>query len=124
MVGPRRTEGVNVGTWSCLTSRWCGTTLPSIVTRKSATEIDTDFAHNSDFMAAMGNDGMKKLDELSAASIESSENNLFALNPNMSYPPAEWVKADDFWKPKAGSSLAAAPKKPAEKPAEKTGAGQ
>ena len=108
--------------WACFESVYGapeGTYL-FIVARKSAAEIDADFAHNKDFMAAMGDEGMKKLDELSAASIESSETNLFALNPNMSYPPAEWVKADDFWKPKAGNSVAAAPKKPAEK----TGAGQ
>jgi hypothetical protein len=95
-----------------------------IVARKSAGEIDTDFAHNKDFASAMGEEGMKKLEELSAASIASSETNLFAINPNMSYVPGEWIKADDFWKPKTASSLAAAPKKPAEKPAEKTGAGQ
>jgi hypothetical protein len=91
-----------------------------IVARKSASELDTDFAHNKDFMAAMGEDGMKKLEELSAASIESSETNLFMLNANMSYVPAEWIKADDFWKPKMATSLASAPKKPAEK----TGGGQ
>lgn len=112
--------------WACFASVYGapeGTYL-FIVARKSATEIDADFAHNKDFMAAMGDEGMKKLEELSAASIESSETNLFALNPNMSYVPAEWIKADDFWKPKAGNSLAAVPKKPAEKPAGKTGAGQ
>lgn len=95
-----------------------------IVARKSAKELDSDIAHNKDFMAAMGDEGMKKLEELSAATIESSESNLFALNPNMSYVPTEWVKADDFWKPKGGNAVAATPKKPAEKPAEKTGAGQ
>ena len=56
----------------------------------------------------MGEDGLKKLEEFSAATIESDEANLFALNPNMSYVPAEWLKADDFWKPK-GNSVAAAP---------------
>jgi hypothetical protein len=112
--------------WACYESAYGapeGTYL-FIVARKSAKEVDSDFAHNKDFMAAMGEGGMKKLEELAAASIESSEANLFALNPNMSYVPTEWVKADDFWKPKGGSSVAAAPKKPAEKPAEKTGAGQ
>jgi hypothetical protein len=112
--------------WACYESLYGapeGTYL-FIVARKSAGELDSDFAHNKDFMEALGEEGMKKLEELSAASIDSSEANLFALNPNMSYPPAEWVKADDFWKPKAGNSLAAAPKKPSEKPAEKTGAGQ
>jgi hypothetical protein len=92
-----------------------------ITARKSAAEIDSDFAHNKDFMAAMGEDGMKKLEELSAATIESSETNLFMLNPKMSYVPDEWMKADpDFWKPKATAAPAAAPKKPAEK----TGAGE
>jgi hypothetical protein len=68
-------------------------------------------------MAAMGEDGMKKLEELSAASIESSETNLFAFNPKMSYVSDDWVKADpDFWKPKPAAAPAAAPKKPAKKP--------
>jgi hypothetical protein len=113
--------------WACYESAYGapeGTYL-FIVAHKSASEVDADFAHNKDFMAAMGEEGKKKLEELSAAAVESSEANLFALNPNMSYVPAEWVKADDFWKPKAGNAIAAAPKKPAtaEKP-EKTGAGQ
>ncbi|MBV8050107.1 MAG: hypothetical protein JOZ80_02890 [Acidobacteriaceae bacterium] len=112
--------------WACYESAFGAPegTFLFIVARKSANEIDTNFAHNKDFASAMGEDGMKKLDELAAASIESSETNLFALNPNMSYVPAEWIKADDFWKPKTATSLASAPKKPAEKPAEKTGAGQ
>ena len=108
--------------WACYEGVYgaaAGTYL-FIVARKAAKELDSDFAHNKDFMAAMGDDGMKKLEEVSAASIESSESNLFALNPNMSYVPAEWIKADDFWKPKGGNSVAATPKKPAEK----TGAGQ
>jgi hypothetical protein len=95
-----------------------------IVARKSASEVDADFAHNKDFMRAMGDDGMKKLDELSAASVESSEANLFALNPNMSYVPAEWIKADEFWKPKTSTSVATTPRKPGEKAGEKTSGGQ
>ena len=87
------------------------------IPRKSASEIDTDFAHNKDFAEAMGEDGMKKLEDLSAAAIESSETNLFIINPSMSYVPDEWAKADEFWKPKAASPGATA-KKPAEKPAQ------
>ena len=83
---------------------------------KSASEIDQAFARNKDFMAAMGEDGMKKLAELESAGIESSQTNLFQFNPRMSYVSDDWVKADpDFWKPKAAPSGAA--KKPAEKPA-------
>jgi hypothetical protein len=84
---------------------------------KSAEEIDKGFAQGKDFAAAMGEEGMKKLAELSAAAIESSQTNLFAFNPRMSYPPDDWIKADpEFWKPKAAPAHEAA-KKPAEKPA-------
>ena len=62
------------------------------------------------FEAAMGPDGMKKLSELSAACIESSQTNLFQFNPKMSYAPEEWIKADPgFWKP----TMAVAAKKAA-----------
>jgi len=85
---------------------------------KSAAEIDRNFAAGKEFEAAMGEEGMKKLAELSAAAIESSQTNLFAFNPRMSYPADEWVKADpEFWKPKPAPAAAAA-KKPAEKPAD------
>ena len=59
---------------------------------KSASEIDRNFAQGKDFEAAMGEDGMKKLAELTAATIESSQTQLFAVNPHMSYPADEWVR--------------------------------
>jgi hypothetical protein len=84
---------------------------------KSATEIDHAFTEDKDFVAAMGEEGMKKLSELESSAMESSQTNLFAFSPSMSYAPEEWVKADpEFWKPKMAAP-AAAPKKPAEKPA-------
>lgn len=84
---------------------------------KSAAEIDKGLAQGKEFEQAMGAEGMKKLSELSAAAIESSQTNLFVFNPRMSYPNDEWVKADpEFWKPKAAAH--AATKKPAEKPAD------
>ncbi len=86
---------------------------------KSASEIDQNFATGKDFEAAMGEAGMKRLAMLSAAAIESSQTNLFAINPRMSYPDDEWVKGDPtFWNPKAAAA-AAAGKKPMEKPADK-----
>ena len=81
---------------------------------KSAGEIDEAFGHDKEFVAAMGEDGMKKLGELERSAIESTMTNLFMFNPKMSYAPEEWIKADpDFWKPKM--SMPMAPKKPAEK---------
>lgn len=85
---------------------------------KSLAEVDRNFAQGKNFEAAMGPEGMKKLSELSAAAIENSQTNLFALNPRMSYPTDDWAKGDpDFWKPKAGNAHAASKKM--EKPADK-----
>lgn len=72
-----------------------------IVTIKSGADIDGMFASGKQFEAAMGEDGMKKLDELEAACLESTQHNLFVIDPKMSNPPEVMVKADpDFWKAK------------------------
>ena len=72
-----------------------------ITTVKSGADIDGEFASGKRFEAAMGPDGLKKLDELAAACIESEQTNLFEIDPKMSYPPDAFVKAEpDFWKPK------------------------
>jgi hypothetical protein len=85
---------------------------------KSGEEIDQAFEKSGKFMAAMGEDGMKKLSDLSAAAIESTETNLFNFSPEMSYVGDDWIKTDpDFWKPKKVARPAAAPKKTEEKPA-------
>ena len=89
----------------------------NITAMKSAAEIDQSFTQDKQFMANMGEDGMKKFSELLAAAIETSQHNLFAFSPSMSYPRDEWIKADpDFWKPKAHA--AATSKKAEEKPAQ------
>jgi hypothetical protein len=83
--------------------------------RKTASELDRGPEDEKATMAAIGEDGMKKLDELFAASVESSESQFFSFSPQMSYPPDEWAKADpDFWKPKPTAAPAAkAEKRPA-----------
>jgi len=72
-----------------------------LTARKTLAEVDHGFqVENKQFEAAMGAEGMKKLEELVAASIESEQHQLFAFNPHMSYVADEWIKADpDFWKP-------------------------
>ena len=80
---------------------------------KSASEIDRGFAVGKQFESNMGEEGMKKLHELEAAAIESSQTNLFAFNPRMSYVSDEWIKADpDFWKPKPAHAAAAKKEEP------------
>jgi hypothetical protein len=86
-----------------------GGTYLVLTARKSLSEIDRSFMDGKQFQAAMGEDGMKKLDELVAVSIESSLHNLFAFNPRMSYVSDEWIKSDDFWKPKVVAMPAAKP---------------
>jgi len=72
---------------------------------KSLTEVDKGYADEKKFSDALGEDGMKKLSELSASCIESTQTNLFRFNPKISYPEDAWVKADpDFWKPKMVAS--------------------
>jgi hypothetical protein len=69
-----------------------------ITTIKAATELDAEEAQDKQFEEAMGTDGMKKMQELEAACVESRQTNLFVIDPKMSYPPEAWVKADpDFW---------------------------
>ena len=53
---------------------------------KSASEIDAEFASDKQFEAAMGEDGMKKMEELEAACVESRQTNLFVIDPKMSNP--------------------------------------
>jgi len=69
---------------------------------KSLSEVDRGFAQGKAFEAAMGEEGMKKLRELTAETVESSQTNLFSFDPKMSYIGEDWSKADpEFWKPKA-----------------------
>jgi len=68
---------------------------------KGMADIDNGFADDKKFRDAMGDDGMKKVEDLVAACIESSDSELFAINPKQSYAPEDWVKENpDFWKPK------------------------
>jgi hypothetical protein len=72
-----------------------------IVGHKSLDEIDKGFAQDKDFRKALGDDGMKKLDELSASCTSGASAQLFYVNPKMSYVEDSWIKADpDFWLPK------------------------
>lgn len=68
---------------------------------KSIAEVDQNLADSKKFMAAMGEDWMKKVEELAAACLESGQTNLFMFNPKISYVSDDWIKVDpSFWKPK------------------------
>jgi hypothetical protein len=82
-----------------------------LISHKSLAEIDKGLLDSKKFGEAVGEEGMKKLNELFAECCEATQQQLFAINPHQSYVQDEWIKADpDFWKPKAaGSSMAKAP---------------
>jgi hypothetical protein len=85
---------------------------------KSLAETDRGIGESKQFTNAMGESGMKKLSELTAACIASAQTNLFEFNPKNSYPPPEWIKAEpDFWKPKVIAAKRVEPKTEA-KPAQ------
>jgi len=71
------------------------------VPMKSLAETDRSMLDSKKFVTALGESGLKKLEELEAACVESSQTNLFAFDPKISYVPDSWVKADpDFWSAK------------------------
>jgi hypothetical protein len=92
---------------------------------KSAAEIDQNFARGKDFDKKLGEDGMKKVQDLWATAVEDSQTNLFVFNPRISYVSPEWVKADpDFWTVKPATGMASGPKKMENKMAKKAAAGK
>ena len=84
---------------------------------KTLADVDAGIVNGNKFMQQLGESGMKKMMEMSAASTASTESNVLMFNPKLSYVDDAWVKADPgFWKPKS------APAKPAAKPAAKSAA--
>jgi hypothetical protein len=107
--------------WACYQSRYGAPegVFLFITPLKDASEIDRNLSENKGFGEALGEAGGKKLNELAAAAVESSEGNLFSFSPRMSYPPEEWIKTDpDFWKPKAAPATKPANDATKEKPAQ------
>jgi hypothetical protein len=110
------TKAVPDAHWGCFQEMYGGDggTYLFITGRKSLAEIDSGVLEDKKFGAAMGEEGLKKLEELVAASVESSQQQLFAIDPQMSYVKQEWIKAaPEFWMPKAAASAAAAEEKKA-----------
>ncbi len=105
-------KGVPGAHWGMFEQRYGGDgdTHLLLHARKTLGELDRGPEESKEFAAAMGEEGMKKFIELYGSTIESSQHQLFAFNPRMSYVDQSWVKGDpDFWKPKAAAAPAAKP---------------
>ena len=79
-------------------------------------DIDTRLGEDPKFEAAVGEEENKKLDELRAASIESSHREMYVANPAQSYVPDDWTQADPFWKLKGAGAAAPKPAAAEKKP--------
>ena len=111
MVNAAYGKGVPEAHWGCFQEIYGGEggTYLFFTGRKSLAEIDRGAQEDKQFAAAIGEDGMKKLDELFAAAVESSQQQLFQIDARMSYVAPEWIKADpEFWKPKTVSAVGTA----------------
>lgn len=83
---------------------------------KSLSDIDTSYAEGKKFNDAIGEEGMKKLNDLVQASVDGSDSELFEINPRQSYAPEDWIKADpEFWMPKPAMATHAKSAAPAKK---------
>ena len=67
---------------------------------KSMAEIDQTKINDAKFGASLSAEDQKKMAELGSI-IESSQSNLFAVNPKLSFPFPAWTKSDpSFWNAK------------------------
>jgi len=69
------------------------------------------FDHNPTLREILGDEGLKKYQQISADTVETADSALYRFNPDLSNPPDEVAKvAMDFWRPKAVIVAAAKPR--------------
>jgi hypothetical protein len=96
-------KGIPAARWTMWSQRYgnLGNAYLVTIPVKSGSEVDTMAGSSKAFSDAMGEDGMRKMEALQASCVESRQTNLFAIDPKMSIPRDEWVKAEpDFWNSK------------------------
>jgi hypothetical protein len=96
-------KGVADAHWGVFEERFGGDggTYLVLHAHTSIADLDKSGEEDKQFAAAMGEQGMKKFGELFGSAVDTSQHQLFAFNPHMSYIYEEWAKADpDFWRPK------------------------
>jgi len=70
----------------------------SITPMKTLADVDQSIADGGKFWAGLGAAKQKQVEDLAAACLESSQTNIFLVNPDESYPAPEWVtSAPEIW---------------------------
>jgi hypothetical protein len=92
-------------------------TYIALTADNSMSDLDKGLLDNKKWAEAMGENGMKELEELTASGMISMRTELFSINPHQSYVSPDWIAADpDFWKPKAAAAAKPAADKKEAKP--------
>jgi hypothetical protein len=69
------------------------------------------FDHNPTLREILGDEGLRKFQQINADAVETAESTVYRFNPELSNPPDEVAKvALDFWRPKALIVAAAKPR--------------
>ena len=72
---------------------------------KAMKELDERDARHKPYLEALGKNGEKRLHELEAVAYERESEDVFAVNPNLSYVSKEWNAAEPgFWNPKPAAA--------------------
>jgi hypothetical protein len=79
---------------------------------KSLADLDSNGGNDMRAHDSIGEENWKKVMKTYGEAVDSTNRELFSINPRQSYPPEEWVKAaSDFWKPKPAAKSAMEEKK-------------
>lgn len=97
-----------------------GPTFMVIVPMKSLSEVDAALGRRVTMLAAIGEEGLMRLQKMAADGYINVESTIYAFSPKMSYVSKETSAADpEFWTPKPAAKAPAGEKKIPEKPAKK-----
>jgi hypothetical protein len=113
--------GAHWSTYRMVFGNSSGPTYLILTSIKSMNELDAMFDSDPKFAEAVGEDGLKQLDALEASCVERSMSNFFVIDPKMSIPTDDMLKAEpDFWRAKP-TAASTAKKSTAAKPATSSG---
>jgi hypothetical protein len=81
-----------------VSSGFPGTTFLVIRPVETFEGLDLEKRHGDHYMKILGDENRKELHELFAASVQSQEEEYYAVDPGMSYVTASWAGSEkEFW---------------------------
>jgi hypothetical protein len=95
--------------WACFHDEYGedGGSYVCLTADNSLEDVDKSSADYEKVFGTASDDAKKRMRELRAEALDEDRSELYSVNPAQSYAPADFGKADPFWKPKGA---AAAPK--------------